>query len=59
MSAPELNKIHFTNLKLRSKRKKIIAAVVAIVLTLAGITTGVVVSHVHQKGMPGSPGDLY
>lgn len=50
MSAPELNKIHFTNPKLWSKRKKIIAAVVAIVLTLAGITTGVVVSHVqHQK----------
>lgn len=50
MSAPELNKIHFTNPRLWSKRKKIIAAVVAIVLTLAGITTGVVVSHVqHQK----------
>ena len=50
MSAPQLNNIHFTNPKLWSKRKKIIAAVVAIVLTLAGITTGVVVSHVqHQK----------
>lgn len=50
MSAPELNKIHFTNPKLWSKRKKIIAAIVALVLALAGITTGVVVSHVqHQK----------
>lgn len=50
MSAPELNKIHFTNPKLWSKRKKIIAAIVAAVLVLAGITTGVVVSRVqHQK----------
>lgn len=50
MSAPELNNIHFTNPKLWSKRKKIIAAIVALVLALAGITTGVVVSHVqHQK----------
>ena len=50
MSAPELNKIHFTNPKLWSKRKKIFAAIVALVLALAGITTGVVVSHVqHQK----------
>lgn len=50
MSAPELNKIHFTNPKLWSKRKKIIAAIVALVLALAGITTGVVLSHVqHQK----------
>lgn len=50
MSAPQLNNIHFTNPKLWSKKNKIIAAVVAIVLTLAGITTGVVVSHIqHQK----------
>lgn len=50
MSAPELNNIHFTNPKLWSKRKKIIAAIVAAVLVLAGITTGVVVSRVqHQK----------
>lgn len=50
MSAPELNNIHFTNPKLWSKRKKIIAAIVATVLVLAGITTGVVVSRVqHQK----------
>lgn len=50
MSAPELNKIHFTNPKLWSKRKKIIAAIVAAVLVIAGITTGVVVSRVqHQK----------
>lgn len=50
MSAPELNKIHFTNPKLWSKRKKIIAAIVAAVLVIAGITTDVVVSRVqHQK----------
>lgn len=49
MSAPELNKIHFTNPKLWSKRKKIIAAVAAIVLALAGITTGIVASHVHHQ----------
>lgn len=50
MSAPQLNNIHFTNPKLWSKKNKIIAAIVALVLALAGITTGVVVSRVqHQK----------
>lgn len=49
MSAPELNKIHFTNPKLWSKRKKIIAVVVAAVLVLAGITGTVVTSHIQHK----------
>lgn len=50
MKTPPLKNIHFTNPKLWSKRNKIIAVVVALVLALAGITTGVVVSHVqHQK----------
>lgn len=49
MSAPELNKIHFTNPKLWSKRKKIIAAIVALVLALAGITGAVITSHIQHK----------
>lgn len=49
MSAPELNKIHFTNPKLWSKRKKIIAAIVAAVLVLAGITGAVITSHIQHK----------
>ena len=49
MSAPELNKIHFTNPKLWSKRKKIIAAIVAAVLVLTGITTFTVTSHIQHK----------
>lgn len=49
MSAPELNKIHFTNPKLWSKRNKIIAAIVAAVLVLAGITGAVVTSHIQHK----------
>ena len=43
-------KIHFTNPKLWSKKNKIIAAIVAAVLVLAGITGAVVTSHIqHQK----------
>lgn len=49
MSAPELNKIHFTNPKLWSKRKKIIAAIVAAILVLTGITGAVVTSHIQHK----------
>jgi hypothetical protein len=49
MSAPELKKIHFTNPKLWSKRKKIIAAIVALVLALAGITGAVITSHIQHK----------
>ena len=50
MSAPELNKIHFTNPKLWSKRKKIIAAIVAAVLVLASIAGAVITSRIqHQK----------
>ena len=50
MSAPQLNNIHFTNPKLWSKRNKIIAAVIAAVLALTGITAFVVTSHIqHQK----------
>lgn len=49
MSAPELNKIHFTNPKLWSKRKKIIAVVVAAILVLTGITTFTVTSHIQHK----------
>ena len=49
MSAPELNKIHFTNPKLWSKRNKIIAVVVAAILVLTGITTFTVTSHIQHK----------
>ena len=49
MKTPPLRKIHFTNPKLWPKRNKIIAAVVAVVLALAGITTGVVVAHAQYQ----------
>lgn len=45
-----IKNIHFTNPKLWSKRNKIIAAIVATVLVLAGITGAIVTSHIqHQK----------
>lgn len=49
MSAPQLNNIHFTNPKLWSKRNKIIAAVVAAVLALVGITTFGVKAHIQYQ----------
>ena len=45
-----IKNIHFTNPKLWSKKNKIIAAIVAAVLVLAGIAGAVVTSHIqHQK----------
>ena len=44
-----LKNIHFTNPKLWSKRNKIIAAIVAAVLVLAGITGAIVTSHIQHK----------
>lgn len=50
MKTPPLKNIHFTNPKLWSKRNKIIAAIVAAILVLTGITGAVVTSHIqHQK----------
>lgn len=44
-----IKNIHFTNPKLWSKKNKIIAAIVAAVLVLAGIAGAVVTSHIQHK----------
>lgn len=49
MKTPPLKNIHFTNPKLWSKRNKIIAAIVAAILVLTGITGAVVTSHIQHK----------
>ena len=49
MKTPPLKNIHFTNPKLWSKRNKIIAAIVAAILVLTGITTFTVTSHIQHK----------
>ena len=49
MKTPPLKNIHFTNPKLWSKRNKIIAAIVAAIHVLTGITGAVVTSHIQHK----------
>ena len=49
MKTPPLKNIHFTNPKLWSKRNKLIAAIVAAIHVLTGITGAVVTSHIQHK----------